>query len=166
MRNYTIPTVILCLLGNIAAADIHLTAGQQIVGEFNPADLSFLDTRSIPEYCSFAMTYGADQLNPGEEISVELYANSLNDSPFGGGLYEATVSNESGVSLGFDENYWQDMQGMWRITMVTGSVDLPDTVTVSVINDYQDYIGQVPVPEPAVAPAALVFATAYRRFRR
>jgi len=94
--------------------------------------------------------YENDLLNDGESIQIELFENTLVDSP-----WQTTVHSQSGflssvnsIIFSNSESNWGDLSGAVRITMLTGSVEIIGlSIQRNIATD--KYIVSASIPEPS-----------------
>jgi hypothetical protein len=94
--------------------------------------------------------YENNLLNDGESIQIELFENTLVDSP-----WQTTVHSQSGflssvnsIIFSNSESNWGDLSGAVRITMLTGSVEIIGlSIQRNIATD--KYIVSASIPEPS-----------------
>ena len=145
-------TVIMLILGAmmLSAASLRgqllLSPGQSFAYEFSSLQ-SFGDGYASPNARGFA-TFHTDssQSTPGHNYTVQLFENSLSESPL------VSVSGTGNVTANA-VNAWQDFTGIARVTVNSGDV-LFNSLVVNVykpsgFGDYELHSSDVvPVPEP------------------
>ena len=128
---------------------------------FQFSSLPFVRTAGPLDGGRFAVNFSTNGLGTGESLLLELFPNSVSDVPLtftfdgaagsllpDGSLGGVFVSWSPGVP-----GLWPDLQGVARVTMIGGAVQVSDfSVTQVEAGGY--YSGSFPVPEPG--PLALV----------
>ena len=131
-----------------------LGPGQSYVFEFSSLPYSRPATQH--EGGSVWAYFMPGTLGAGESVELAIYANSLADTP----LISTYTSSGPGSAIGCGRSWWAieppyfpDLQGLCRVTMLTGGAELSSFVVQQVVNGGV-YSGYFPVPEPS-APALL-----------
>jgi len=125
---------------------------------------SQVQVSTLPDESWAFIRFGSNPLDSGENLTVELFENGVSDAPFFTQSYAgpaATTLTIAGLSG------WTDLQGVARLTMQQGAVDIND-VTVWVVHSGTGYSGPAVVPEPSIPLlAALCASSAFgvRAFR-
>jgi len=142
-----ISTLAFCASLTATAQGVHLNAGESLLISFNSVSGCSFTQLAPPSYAGVA--FGIDLLAPGDSLRLEMFENSLNDSPFATQLYSPAAP------VSFVEIYgpmaWLDYQGLIRISMLSGSVDVnfAHFIVGPNVNTFCDTIIH-PVPEPSV----------------
>ena len=127
-----------------------LRVGEVRTLTFGPTNMLFIGAGYQSSGGRYFLAFGnSDRLDSSEQLTVEMFDDSLSDIPistltFAGGP-------DTGLFVYHDEaGAWQDFQGAVRVTMVSGSVDL-DGLSLSVYKDgaRYDYSSD---PQPAPGP--------------
>jgi hypothetical protein len=132
-----------------AAQGVHLSAGETLSFGFSGVNGCHF-TEAAPGSVVI-VGFATDLLDPGESLRVELFENDLMELPFATETF-SPGSAETGVYVAGPFSHWLDFQGLTKITMVGGSVDVlgglffvsPDRFT------YCDRFIAVPEPSAAV----------------
>jgi hypothetical protein len=149
-----------------------LGPGQSYVFEFTSLPYSRPATQS--DNGSIAAYFAPGTFSDGESVEFAIYANSLADTPrIGTYTHSGPADPLAGYGFAFswfntDPPYFPDLQGLYRVTMLTGDAELSWFSVKQVVNGGV-YSGYFPVPEPS--PAALlglglVWFTWFRRRAR
>ena len=102
------------------AQGVHLSAGDTLTIGFDGVSSCIFTELAPPSAVS--VSFATDLLGLGESLRLEMFENSLNELPFQTGTYNPTTS-VSFVSL-YGPSAWLDYQGLIRISMLSGSVDV------------------------------------------
>jgi hypothetical protein len=111
-------TLAFCWSLNLAAQGVHLSAGDTLSLEFNGVLGCNFTEGSAPTFAGV----GNDILGLGESLRLEMFENSLIDSPFATQLY-SPIAPATFVQI-YGPSAWLDYQGVIRVTMLSGSVDV------------------------------------------
>lgn len=129
------------------AQGVHLSPGDTLSFGFNGVDSCHFTEASPGSYV--AVAFGDDSLGAGESLRLEMFENSLNDPPFASQTYSPSTSVTSVAMYG--PRAWLDFQGVIRIDMLSGSVDVGGGYFI-VSPDISTYCNtSVAVPEPSSA---------------
>ena len=137
--------VVLSMCLSASAQSLLLNAGDSYVFNFN--GFSFLGTY---RFSPASTTIALPTLSGSGTMRVEAFENSVAETPF----FSATSDTLTGpISLG--NTAWQDLQGVVRVTELSGSTTLNGSffaqVTIPSANNppyYEVDFQMVPVPEP------------------
>lgn len=149
------------------AAQAGITLQQGTRYEFGFDTLSRMGSSTGVNQGGFTAYLGANPLDSGERLRVELFQNVFTDPAFY--TYEFTVPTTLFAATIVFPVPWQDFQGKMAFTMVAGSVDL-DRLRARVIQNGKLYETDVPlgqtggggnaVPEPGAAVGLLTLGGA------
>jgi hypothetical protein len=110
---------------------------------------------SVIDVGSISILFRGDLLDPGESLTVQLFENNLSEAPM---LSQSFIGNGSASLALFAPGGWSDLQGIVRITMNAGTVQvgqLKFSVTKSGIG-HQGTIEFVPItPVPSGGPRVI-----------
>lgn len=148
---------ILISLNTVALSQgVHLEAGQSYVFEFSSIpDLGPGVSHSPSRVAGW---FAPGTIGLGENALMEIFPDSLSDSPFSisGVFIDEYPSGRTGLvyswpSIGPQTQppIFADLQGVVRVTMLSGAADLSGFEVTQVING-EFYSGYFTVPEPAV----------------
>jgi hypothetical protein len=111
-----------------------------------------IGTSTLPNQGLVLVGFGNDLLDAGETLTLDLYENSASELPFASQSFTGTgISSITTGRLGL----WQNLQGIVRITMNEGSVNL-DYLGFEVVQNGVGYVGTTTVPEPSTLAIGLV----------
>lgn len=130
-----------------AGATLFMNTGDVLTVEFNnfslvgPSELSGM---------SAWVELDTDYLSPSETVRLELFEDDMGQGPFYGWDLSDTAI---GFGTSLIPDVWQDLQGVLRLTMLSGSI-MVDYVSAWVWKEsgkYEQiiYYPSAPVPEPA-----------------
>ena len=123
---------------------VHLTTGNSLSIEFNGVDpCQFIEFAQSSAFVGF----GNDPLGPGEVLRLELFENTVNDSPFASQTYMPATPTTS-ASLAGPAGRWLDYQGLVQVSMLSGSVDVIGTYFFIAPDQNTLCTARVTVPEP------------------
>ena len=142
---------------------------------FGFSSLNFIRPATAADGGQVSVNFVNNGLGPGESLLLELFPNALTDTPLAftfGGAAGGPFPDGSlgGVALFWSPGAaaeWPDLQGVVRVTMNSGSVQLSSFAVTQVAGGGY-YSQNFPVPEPTVMSLALVGAgllTVVRRRR-
>ncbi|WP_372808810.1 PEP-CTERM sorting domain-containing protein [Pontiella sp.] len=149
----------LFILCPIAKAGLILTQGQSYEFEFSSISLYAFDPDNLygdpPVAISNQQAHadfqlGSNQLDPGESLILSLFENNEAEPVIRSSSFSATRHSFSGGGLYLgDLSYipWQDKQGILRIDVLSGTVEIDSFKTATVI-DNQYYEQTYAIPEP------------------
>ena len=131
----TFVVVLVAVLSLARAAAVQLFQGQSVTMNIGGLveERPRLGSNTCQEIGEVVVQFRGDLLLPSDSIRIELFENSTSDAPF-------SILDRSGLGQGtgglgtFIYAQWQDLQGVIRITMLAGSVNV-DAVAVSIQND-------------------------------
>jgi len=136
---------VLSMCWSAAAQSLMLNAGDSYVFDFN--GFSFLGSY---RFSPAATTVSLPSLSGSGTMRVEAFENNVSETPIFTGTSD---SLSSPINLG--TTAWQDLQGVVRITELSGSTTLNGSfnaqVTIPSVNSppyYEVNFQTVPVPEP------------------
>ena len=157
--------LVTCCSLSAEAQGVLLTAGDTVSIEFNGFDGCHPFDGGIAS--SARVLFGDNMLDPGESLRLEMFANTVNDPAFATQVF-SPGSSVPFVQISGPVSGWLDNQGLVRVTMLSGSVDVFGAhFFVDQTSQYCDAV--VAVPEPSVAMvialASVVGAVAFS-FRR
>jgi len=108
---------------------------------------------------SVAFTVDASSFQKGDELRYEMFENSLSEQPICSGLITSVPPSTATCQAAAS---WQDLQGVIRLTMISGSMSVTG-ITLLVIrpgpslSSYDVYSSTfVPVPDPSRVLAAAI----------
>jgi len=104
-----------------------------------------VSTTTLPDQGSVFVGFANNLFDSGESLTLDFYENSSSELPVASQFFSSTGTS---AIAGFVPSLWQDHQGVVRLTMNEGSVEL-DRLSFTVINAGVGYQGAVPVPEPS-----------------
>src|SRR5258706_8279191 len=113
--------------------------GRPVIGD-NP-----ISTATLADQGLVSVAFGNSLLDPGEALTLDLYENSLSDVPFASQTFSGIGASSLATAT---PAAWQDLQGVVRVTMNEGSVEL-DHLSFMVIQNGVGYGGTIIVPEPS-----------------
>ena len=119
-------------------------------------------------YGYFYLAFAPSTFDAGDSIRLEFFENSLAEAPLRTMDFTSTSDPPIGIYVGAA---WQDIQGAFRITQLSGS-ETVDSINVQAVkmnpdfsfNYYQQIV--TPVPEPSVLALFVIAATALAGWRR
>ena len=128
-----------------------LTSGETFTLEFN--DLTFAEASSTQPQAGVTVNLGGDILDSGENIRLELFEDTLDGTLIFEEHFDSPTDH-FGVT-GFSGTTWQDLQGVIRLTMLSGSVDLASIYVRKYTGQekFSDTFTLIPDSEPPVANA-------------
>jgi len=149
-------TILFGVMGfyNFAIAAIPVTSGGSYTLEFS--SLPFIEVApGYQDQISIGFNFLGDVFDPGETMRIEFFEDTINSSPFSDGNYPTFPSditspmNSYGIGvLNPYSPYWKDLQGITKMTMLSGLVNL-DSITVTIYSDNAKYSSNFTVvPEP------------------
>ena len=149
MKTATI-VIALCLCSRLTASaqGVHLGPGDTLAFGFNRVD-GCLFTEGSPGAIA-DIFIGADPLQPGESMRVELFEDTLQDSPFASQVF-SPATPIAGVVLSGTSSHWLDYQGLVQVSMLTGSTDILGAHFAVSPNPNTYCDTYVSVPEPKIA---------------
>lgn len=142
---YFITFLLFAFLQSNALATI-ITDGQSYEFEFNT--LNFIESVTYKNQGGATISFLDDLLDQGEVARLEFFENSILTTPFFQHDFNSPT-NHFGASVVVPVP-WQDLQGIIKLTMLSGSVDINE-IDVQVIRDgnrYLETFSTVPIPEP------------------
>ena len=127
------------------AQGVLLSAGNSLAIEFNGVDGCHF-TEAAPGAVA-NVVFGVNLLGPGESLRLELFENSLNETPFASQVFNPATSLTHAAVAG-PMSQWLDYQGLVQVSVLSGSASIvgagffvsPNTAT------YCDTF--ITVPEP------------------
>jgi len=128
------------------AQGVHLNGGDILSWEFNGVSMcqftqeSFIGGR-------FFVSLGMDMLGPGDTLRLEMFENGLNEAHLVVETYDG--STPLGVLFLQSPQSWLDFQGVIRLTMLSGSVDVSNVRFDVLPNLNTLCFNVVAVPEPS-----------------
>jgi len=130
-----------------SAQVLHLSAGQNFESEFQNLPFSgFLFPNQSNEGSVFLTLSMDDGLSAGESLRLQIFENSFSEPPVLTKLLNGPVTD---MTIGGSQpDAWQDLQGAFRLTMVSGSVEFTG-ISVNAVKETLVYSTVVPVPEPS-----------------
>ncbi len=132
---------------------------------FGFSSLNFIRSANAADGGQVAVNFVTNGLGPGESLLLELFPNALTDTPLaftfdgaaGGPFPDGSLG---GVALFWSPGsaaIWPDLQGVVRVTMNSGSVQLSSFAVTQVAGG--NYYSQTfPVPEPTATTLVLIGA--------
>ena len=153
MQRVIVLVVILIAVSSSSLRAQLLTPGQSFTYSFLEADLINFGDASSPNPRGYATFYSDPaRSTPGAVFTVDLFESNTGESPIASNTGSSTVTANA-------NNAWQDLQGVARVTVVSGDIYF-DPLVVGIYRpggiDYEFYSATVPVPEPgAVTLGAL-----------
>lgn len=119
-----ISTLAFCWGLSAQAQGVHLSAGDTLAIGFDGVDLNdcFFDREGLTQN-SVLIAFGIDILSTGESLRLELFENNLSEPPFATQSYSPQTSSTFAILAG-GESRWSDQQGIVRVSMINGSVDV------------------------------------------
>lgn len=132
---------------------------------FEFSSLNFIRSANAADGGLVSVNFVTNGLGPGESLLLELFPNTLTDTPLaftfdgaaGGSLPDGSLG---GVAIFWSPGApaeWPDLQGVVRVTMVSGTIQLSGFAVTQVAGG--GYYSQTfPVPEPTTAGLVLVGA--------
>lgn len=137
------------------AQGVHLGAGDALEVGFSQMDCVFTSEPSAVAGTVY-LFFGNDLLMPGERLRLEMFENTVSDTPLAVQTYSPMTPTTFVVIDSL--NSWRDLQGVVRATVLDGSVDV----------SYADFLVRpdlfvscrtiVQVPEPSIAMLLLLAA--------
>ena len=126
-------------------------------------------TEFSPGTC-VAIAFGQNLLEPGESLRVEMFENTLSESPFATQTFTPSSSLTS-VAMYGPRSQWLDHQGLVRLTMLSGSTEIGGAYFITSPDLFTFCSASVPVPEPrsivlvliAIVFGAFTFVSCHRR---
>ena len=163
MRKIMIFSFVLLASFSASAQGVHLGPGDSLSIGFN-GNLGCIQTEFTPPGASVSVFFSDNILEPGDSLRLEMFENNLNEPPVAMQTYTAT-SPVNSVNLGTIPETWFDGQGLIRITMNSGSVDLGSAQFFVSPNFLLRCETTVIVPEPSILLLAALggIATAVSR---
>jgi hypothetical protein len=150
---------------------VGISTGGSYAFEFS--SLSFIRTATPADGGQVSINFITDGLGPGENLLLELFPNTLTDTPLAFTFDGATGGPFPDGSLGGIALFWSpgslaiwpDLQGVVRVTMNSGSIQLSSFSVTQVANG--GYHSQTfPVPEPSTMTLILVSVGVFMAMRR
>ena len=150
-----------------------ISSGGSFTFEFS--SLAFIRPATAADGGQVSVNFIANGLGPGERLLLELFPNTLTDTPLaftfdgvaGGSFPDGSLG---GVAIFWSPGTaaeWPDLQGVMRVTMNSGSIQLSSFAVTQVAGG--GYYSQTfPVPEPttsALLAMGLGLLLATRRHR-
>ena len=162
-------TVVFTISGVVGFGQgVILGPGQSYVFEFTSLAYSRPATQS--DGGSIAAYFAPGTFSDGESVEFAIYANSLADTPLiSSYTHSGPADPLTAVALGqvwpnTAPPFFPDLQGLLRVTMLTGDAEFDAFDAKQVINGGV-YSGYFPVPEP-LTPGLLGFGLAYLAWQR
>lgn len=161
----------LCIFKNSASGGLILTEGESLTFEFQ--DLNTTGIEFTSTYLFFAEVRLGSFLDSGESFSFSVYEDSVNDLPIRAIIRSEEVhglfSSVSMLTNSLDNAPWQDLQGVFRIEALQGTIEI-DSIRAETLIGNQYYGQTFSIPEPS-SLALLVIGSAggwllRKRFRR
>jgi len=159
------PILLLCAtcLSTLGQGQLILSAGDSYTLEFSDLALEgpwpLDDPRPTPFGQVGVAHYGFEA---GDSLLIEMFEDTTAEPPVGTGGWdwpEGTVQSPPPPLFIESFGAWQDLQGVIRLTMLSGSVTIVD-VTAFAVRDEVDgrfrYLSAIPLPEPSGAMLAFV----------
>ena len=116
-------TFLFCWTITVTGQGVHLSPGDSLSVGFNNLDCHFSEGNIVETAVN--ITLGTDVLSPGESLRLEMFEDSSNEAPFASQIFSPAAPLSSFYLLGPSSN-WGDHQGVIRLTMLSGSVDVLD----------------------------------------
>lgn len=138
-------------LCNYAVAAIPVTSGGSYTLEFST--LPFIEVApGYQDQINVGFNFLGDVFDPGETMRIEFYEDTTTSSAFidfTAPTFPSDITSPmDNYHIGVLAPYWQDFQGISKVTMLSGSVNL-DSITVTVYSDNAKYSSNFTVvPEP------------------
>jgi hypothetical protein len=104
-----------------------------------------ISTTTLPNQGSVAIYFANNLFDPGERLTLDFYENNSSELPVASQSFSGT--GESAIA-GSVPALWQDRQGLVRLTMNEGSIEV-EQINFIVLNEGIGYQGTLPVPEPS-----------------
>jgi hypothetical protein len=126
--------VVLSLGWSGSASALVIEDSEVFVFQFNTLEaVSYPGSTSIP--MSISLNYSSSNIfGPSETMRLSFHEDSLTDSPFfSDSLATGTNSSLNRTYRQFFDPHWSDLQGVVRLEMTKGSVDL-DTIEIRYTN--------------------------------
>jgi hypothetical protein len=169
MKNLILTLSLICLCAAASGQGVLLGPGDSYTLEF--ASLSYLRPASpTGTVWGLGVDFIGDSFMGGETVQVERFRDTLADTPVSDVFALSAPSGPNSISAFLfhrpnDQPFWTDMQGVVRVTCMTGSVRL-DGVSVNEVIDGGLYGAYVAVPEPSTSSLLLLGClTAWRLHR-
>ena len=161
-----VTSLVMCWSLRLQAQGVHLSAGESLVMGFNGVD-GCQFTEGTPA-TFFGVFFGNDLLGPSESLRLEMFEDNPNEPPL------ATQLHSPAPSVSFVQMYgpaaWLDYQGVIRLTMLYGSVDVNYSLFIVGPNaNTLCYATVYAVPEPSAILVMFLgcgIGTGVRIFRR
>jgi hypothetical protein len=128
--------VLLVAAFSLARANaVHLVQGQSVTINIGGLveERPRLTNSTCQEVAEALVRLRGDFLLPGEVIRMELFENSEAEAPFMT-MDRTGLGQGTGAVGTYINTYWQDMQGVMRLTMLSGSVNV-DSIYVTIQNN-------------------------------
>lgn len=135
-RGGQIFTVVLVVaLTLVRAAAVHLLQGESVTMNLSGLiqERPNLPGSTCQEIGEVLVRFQGDLLLPGDSIRIELFENSTAEAPFSS-MDRSGLGQGTGALGTYIYAQWQDLQGVIRLTMLAGSVNV-DSVYVSIQNN-------------------------------
>ena len=134
-----------------AQGSIHLTAGQSYTYSFSTVPYLGIGTDANYGFATWYFANGSSYA-PGTQALLEMFETSVTDAPVRSRLTSFFFDSSLGGNGVGGSGLWQDVQGVMRLTVVSGAVDLSG-MKVEVLGGPFDPFGHhvqlVSVPEPS-----------------
>ena len=150
-------TTTLCCLAIVSASlpatsQVLLNAGDTFTFEFTSIPLARIDPGGVPQNGFFQFSMNEFASGAGDVIRWELFENSMVETPFAVNTLPPGLVGFPRSELNF---HWQDLQGVARLTMVSGSATLAG-ISIGEVGRFEGddtshsvyALNIVPVPEP------------------
>ena len=140
---------------------------------FEFSSLAFIRPANAADGGQVSLNFVTNGLGPGESLLLQLFPNTLGDTPLaftfdgaaGGPFPDGSLG---GVAIFWSPGAaaeWPDLQGVVRVTMIGGAVQLSN-LSVTQVAGGGYYSQTFPVPEPTATALVLVGAGLLMEMRR
>ncbi len=138
--------------GHSASGGLILTHGQSFEFEFQAISIYSSAPLGNPpaQYANTHFHLGSDDLDSGDSLIFSVFENSTAEPVLRSGLFNGSSSGFTGGGFFLGDLPsvpWQDKQGVLRIEVVTGTVEL-DSFSVETLIGVQNYEQTYAIPEP------------------
>lgn len=137
-------SLVVCWSVSAQAQGVHLSAGGSLTIGFDEIN-SCRFTEGIGGSHVY-IDFGNDLLGPSETLGLEMFENSVGEVPLATATY-SPVTSVTFVDLRGPYS-WADHQGVIRITMFTGSVEVTGADFIAAPNVFTYCPFSIAVPEP------------------